>query len=73
MSLINDYTAEILTDQREREMAELAFRDPHARRRLNRQGTWWQRLVSRREQIPVADERGVRTGTTAQAQHQVAH
>jgi hypothetical protein len=72
MSLINDYTAEILTDQRERELTELAFRDPHARRALNRQGTWWNRLVSRREQTPVATERGVRTGMTP-PQHQVAH
>ena len=45
MSLINDYTAEILTDQRERDFAELAHRDPHARRRINRQGTWWQRVL----------------------------
>jgi hypothetical protein len=49
MSLINDYSAQILTDQRERDLAELAFRDPHARRALNRQGTWWNRLLSRRE------------------------
>ena len=73
MSLINDYTAEILTDQRERELTELAFRDPHARRALNRQGTWWNRLLSRREQIPVATEHGVRTGMTTPPQHQAAH
>ena len=72
MSLINDYTVQILTDQRERELTELAFRDPHARRALNRQGTWWNRLLSRREQTPAATERGVRSGMTTPARHQVA-
>jgi hypothetical protein len=48
MSLINDYSMQILTDQRERDLAELAFRDPHARRALNREGTWWHRVLSRR-------------------------
>ena len=73
MSLINDYAVEILTDQRERELADLAFRDPHARRALNRQGTWWNRLLSRREQVPAVTERGVQTGRKAPTQHQAAH
>jgi hypothetical protein len=67
MSLINDYTVQFLTDQQERELADLAFRDPHARRALNRQGTWWYRLLSRRERTA----RGVQTGTMP-AQHQPA-
>jgi hypothetical protein len=64
MSLINDYTAQILSDQQERDLAELAFRDPHARRALNRQGTWWNRVLSRRDRTPVATERGEQTSTT---------
>jgi len=71
MSLINDYSVQILTDQRERDLAELAFRDPHARRAMNRQGTWWNRLLSRRERTSVATERGAQTGTMA-PRHQPA-
>jgi hypothetical protein len=73
MSLINDYSVQILTDQRERELVELASRDPHVRRSLNRQGTWWHRLLSRSERIPVATYRGVQTGMPTPPQHQVAH
>jgi hypothetical protein len=72
MSLINDYPVQILTDQRERDLADLAFRDPHARRALNREGTWWHRLLSRRERMPVTTERGVQTGMTTPAQHRVS-
>jgi hypothetical protein len=72
MSLINDYTAQILTDQQERELANLAFRDPHARRAMNRQGTWWNRLLSRRERTSVAPERGVQTGMRTPPQHQTS-
>jgi hypothetical protein len=71
MSLINDYTAQVLTDQQERELVELASRDPHARRALNRQGTWWNRLLSRRERTSVATKRGGQTGTRA-PRHQPA-
>jgi hypothetical protein len=72
MSLINDYTAQVLTDQQERELTELAFRDPHARRALNRQGTWWNWLLSRRERTSIATERGGQSGTRA-PRHQPAH
>jgi hypothetical protein len=72
MSLINDYTAHILSDQQERDFAELAFRDPHARRALNRQGTWWNRVLSRRDRTSVATEHGVQTSTTS-PRHRPAH
>jgi hypothetical protein len=71
MSLINDYSVQILTDQRERDLADLAFRDPHARRALNRQGTWWNRLLSRPERTSVATKRGGQSGTIA-PRHQPA-
>lgn len=64
MSLINDYTAPILGDQQERELVDLAFRDPHARRALNRQGTWWNRVLSRRDRTPLVTEGGAHTSTT---------
>jgi hypothetical protein len=64
MSLINDYTAQVLTDQQERELVELASRDPHVRRALNRQGTWWNKLLSRKERSSVATTRG-QAGTRA--------
>ena len=49
MSLIHDYSVQILTDQRERELTELAYNDQQARRALNRK-IQWRRLFSRREQ-----------------------
>jgi hypothetical protein len=48
MTLMHDYSVQILTDQRERELTELAYNDQQARRALNRK-IQWRRLFPRRD------------------------
>ena len=54
MSLINDYTYQALTDQRERELAELAESNWQVRQALNGRVSWWRRVLSRRGQRRIA-------------------
>ena len=44
MSLINDYTHLILTDQRERDLARLAEHNRQVRLALSGRVSWWRRL-----------------------------
>ena len=50
MSLINDYTGQIMMDQRERELARLAEQNWQTRHALNGRVSWWRSLLARREQ-----------------------
>ena len=50
MSLINDYSYQIMTDQRERDLARLAERNRRVRLALSGRVSFWQRLRARREQ-----------------------
>jgi hypothetical protein len=50
MSLINDYTHQLLTDQRERELARLAERNRHVRLALSGRVSWWRRSLVRLKQ-----------------------
>jgi hypothetical protein len=73
MTLINDYTYQAMTDQRERELAQLAEQNWQIRQALNGRVSWWRKLLARREQristaTPHHDERGMAT-----PQHRVAH
>jgi hypothetical protein len=73
MTLINDYTYQAMTDQRERELAALAEQNWQIRQALNGRVSWWRKLVTRREQRistanPHHEERGMAT-----PQHRVAH
>jgi hypothetical protein len=73
MTLINDYTYQAMTDQRERELARLAEQNWQVRQALNGRRSWWHKLLARRERrISTAtshhDERGMAT-----PQHRVAH
>jgi hypothetical protein len=64
MSLMNDFAFQILNDQRERELAEMAAND--RRVLLARAGhvSWWQRVLSHREPRRIA---------VATPEHRVAH
>jgi hypothetical protein len=55
VSLINDYTHQLLTDQRERDLARLAEHNRQVRLALGGRFCWWRRLVARRKQriVPV--------------------
>ena len=48
MSLINDYTYQALTDQRERDLARLAENNRRVRLALSGRVSWWRRVLSRR-------------------------
>jgi hypothetical protein len=48
MSLINDYTYQAMTDEREREIARQAEQNWHIRAALSGRQSWWQRLLARR-------------------------
>ena len=55
MSLINDYTHLALTDQRERDMAQLAEHNRQVRLAMSGRVSWWRRLQARRqERISIA-------------------
>ena len=64
MSLINDYTFQGLSDQRERDLAKLAERNRRVRLALNGREGWLRRVFSRRERRRIA---------VAAPQHRVAH
>ena len=60
MTLINDYTYQAMTDQRERELAQLAESNWQIRQALNGRVSWWRRLQTRRKQrIHTAAEQPV--------------
>jgi hypothetical protein len=44
MSLINDYTHQLLTDQRQRDFARVAETDRQVRLALSGRVSWWRRL-----------------------------
>jgi hypothetical protein len=50
MSLINDYTYQAMTDQRQRELSRLAEQNWQIRQALNGRVSWWRRLRAGREQ-----------------------
>jgi hypothetical protein len=50
MSLINDYTHQLLTDQRERDLARLAERNRQVRLALGGRVSWWRRPLARLKQ-----------------------
>lgn len=60
MSLINDYTYRVLTDQNERDIARLAEHNRQVRLALSGRVSWWRRLQARRAQrIHTATEHPV--------------
>ena len=73
MSLINDYSYQVMTDQRERDLARLAERNRRVRLALSGRVSFWQRLRARREQrISTVGQRPGQRGM-ATPQHRVAH
>ena len=70
MSLINDYAYQVMTDQRERDLARLAEQNRRVRLALTGRVSWWSKLMARREQRihSAAAQRGMAT-----PQHRVAH
>jgi len=73
MSLINDYSYWAMTDDREREIAQLAEQNHHVRAALNGRVSWWHKLQARREErISIAAKHSPRRGM-ATPQHRVAH
>jgi hypothetical protein len=74
MTLINDYTYQVMTDQRERDLARRAAHNTQVRLALSGRESWWRRMLSRRGQrrIAIAAERPEQRGM-ATPQHRVAH
>jgi hypothetical protein len=73
MTLINDYTYQAMTDQRENDLARLAEQNWHIRQALSGRASWWRTLLANRQRrISTADQRPVRRGM-ATPQHRVAH
>jgi hypothetical protein len=73
MSLINDYTYQAMTDQRERDLAQLAEKNRRVRLALSGRVSWWQKMLARRKQrIAIATERPAQHGI-ATPQHRFAH
>jgi hypothetical protein len=64
MNLMNDYSFQVLNDQRERDLAKQAEQNAHVRLALNGHVGWWRRLLSRRGQRRIAIKA---------PQHRVAH
>jgi len=63
MSLINDYTYQAMTDEREREIARQAEQNWHIRAALSGRQSWWSRLQARRERrVHLATEHSTRRG-----------
>jgi hypothetical protein len=48
MTLMNDYTYQVITDDRERELAHLAEQNRQVRLALSGRVSWWRRLMARR-------------------------
>ena len=70
---MNDYTFQILNDQREREIAQLAESNWQVRQALNGRVSWWRRLLTRRERgSSTAAQHPAQRGM-ATPQHRVAH
>ena len=58
MHLINDYSQQVLTDQRERDLARLAEHNRPVRLALRNRVSWWRRLLARpKQRIGAADQR----------------
>ena len=73
MTLINDYTYQAMTDERERELSRQAEQNWQIRDALNGRVSWWRKLLARREQrISTTDSRHEERGM-ATPQHRVAH
>ena len=64
MSMMNDYSYQVLNDQRERDLARLAEHNQHVRLALNGHEGWLRRVFSRhgRRRIAISAPR-----------HRVAH
>ena len=76
MSLINDYTYQAMTDQRERDLARLVERNWNLRAALSGRESWWHRVLARRERrISIAAQRSAHSAERGMAtpQHRVAH
>ena len=59
MTLYNDYTHQLLTDQRERELARMAEQNRLVRQALNGRVSWWRRLLAhlrRKQRISAVAE-----------------
>ena len=73
MSLINDYTYQAITDQRERDLAHMAEHNRQVRLALSGRVSWGRKVMVRRQQrIHTATERPAHCGM-ATPQHWVAH
>ena len=64
MSLINEYTFQAMSDQRERDLANLAEHNRRVRLALNGREGWLRRLLSRRGRRRIA---------IATPEHRAAH
>jgi hypothetical protein len=64
MHLINDYSQQVLTDQRERDVARLAEHNWQVRLALSNRVRWWRRLFARpKQRIGRAQRRTAQRGT----------
>ena len=74
MSLINDYTYQVMTDQRERDLARLAENNRRVRLALSGRVSWWRGVLSRRDSdASPSRPRGRSNRGMATPQHRVAH
>jgi hypothetical protein len=64
MSLVHDYTFQVLNDQNERELARAAEHNRQVRLALSGHVSWWRRALGRRGQRRIA---------IASQEHRVAH
>jgi hypothetical protein len=73
MSLINVYTCQAMTDQRERDIARLAESNWQVQQALSGRVSWWRRLLVRREQRMSTATQHPAKRRTATPEHRVAH
>jgi hypothetical protein len=73
MSLINDYTYQAMTDQREHDLSRLAEQNWQIRQALNGRVSWWRRVLARREQRISTATRGSEQRGMATPRHRAAH
>jgi hypothetical protein len=73
MSLINVYTYQAMTDQRERDIARLAESNWQVRQALSGRVSWWRRLLVRREQRMSTATQHPAQRRMATPEHRVAH
>jgi hypothetical protein len=73
MSLINVYTYQAMTDQRERDLARLAESNWQVRQALSGRVSWWRRLLVRREQRMSTATQHPAQRRMATPEHRVAH